>query len=119
MGPQQQLRRQFRVEGAVRPGSTIPTAQVSDPRVPGDTDQFTSLPHGQAEDGRTQDSKDTPAAGCAQAVQISALQPQSIQASAEWETVVVTARADSRAGELSTTIAVVPSGVTQCLGASG
>ena len=40
--------------------------------------------------------------------------PQSIQAPADWETAVVTAGADYRAGELATAT-VVPTGVTLCL----
>ena len=51
-----------------------------------------------------------------QAVQISNSHPQSIQASVDWETVVVTTGADTRAGELAATSVVVPSGVTLCLG---
>ena len=38
--------------------------------------------------------------------------PLSIQAPVDWETAVVTAGADSRAGELATDTAVVPPGVT-------
>ena len=44
--------------------------------------------------------------------------PQSIQAPADWETVVVTAGADSRAGELATATIVVPPDVTLYLGLS-
>ena len=45
------------------PRSTIPVVQAPEPRAPGDTAQNLALPLGQEEAGRTQGSKDTPAAG--------------------------------------------------------
>ena len=45
--------------------------------------------------------------------------PWSIQALVDWETVGVTAGADSRAGDLAASSGVVPPGVTLCLGQSG
>ena len=44
-----------------------------------------NAPTGQAEAGRTQNSKDAPAAQWPQGVQISDTHPQSIQAPADWE----------------------------------
>ena len=41
--------------------------------------------------------------------------PGSIQASVDWETVVVTAGADSRAGRLAAASVVIPAGETLCL----
>ena len=100
----------------------IPVAQAPEPTALGDTVQDLALLLGQVEAGRTQDSEDTPAARRRRAVQISAPQPrsiQAIQASVEWETVEVTAGADSRAGELATASGVVPPGVTLSLGQRG
>ena len=91
--------------------------QAPDPRVPGDTAQNPVLPLGQAEAGKTQSSKDTPATQRPGALQISA-RPRRIQAPADWETVVVTAGAESRAGELAAITVVVPPDVTLCLGES-
>ena len=48
-------------ERAVRPGSPIPVVQALEPRMLGDTAQDPVLPLGQAEAGRTQESKDAPA----------------------------------------------------------
>ena len=45
------------------PGSGIPAEQAQEPRGTGDTAQDPALPPGQAEVGRTQDSKDALAAG--------------------------------------------------------
>ena len=101
------------------PRSEIPVTQTPDPRALGATAQDPALVLGQAEDGRVQDSEDAPATGCPQAVQISASRPRSIQGSVDWETVVVTAGADSRAGELAAASVVVPPGVILCLGWSG
>ena len=96
----------------------VPVSQAPDARAVGDTVQNPVLPSGQAEAGRAQDSEDTPAAGHPRVVQTSASYPRSIQASTEWETVVVTMGADSRAGELNAAT-VVPPCVTLCLGGSG
>ena len=63
--------------------------QAPEPQGTGDKAQDpVSLPTpntGQAEAGRTQDSKDVPAAGWLQAVHIGAPHPQSNQAPADWE----------------------------------
>ena len=59
------------------------------------------LPLGEEEARKTQYSEDAPTARQSRAVQISAPGPRSIQAPVDWETVVVTAGADSRAVELS------------------
>ena len=70
-----------------------------------DTAQDSALPLRQVEVGRAQNSKDSPATRCRQAVQISAPHhPGRIQASAEWENAVVTAGANSRAGDLTTPV---------------
>ena len=81
-GPGGKLRRRLRAEGAAScylgepwPESMIPAAQVPDLRVLGDTAHDLALPAGQAEVGRAQDSKDPPATGCPQAVQVSAPPP--------------------------------------------
>ena len=57
----------------------VPAAQSPEPKALGDTAQGPALPPGQAEAGRAQDSKDTPAAGQPRVVQISGPQPWSIQ----------------------------------------
>ena len=92
--------------------------QAPEPRVPGDTAQDPALPPGQAETGRTQGSKVAPAPKQNRAVQIGAPRPWSIQAPMEWETALVTAGADSRAGELATATVVGPPGITLYLGLS-
>ena len=53
-------------------------------------------------------------------MQISAPTPaQEHQASVDWETVVVTVGADSRAGELAAASGIIPPGVTVSLGGVG
>ena len=88
------------------------------PQSPGlrGTAQDPAFPPGQAEARRAQDIEDAPATGHPRAVQISAPCPRSIQASVDRETVVLAARADSMTRELAAAIAVVPPGVTLCLG---
>ena len=97
--------------GLRNPGNAIPGVQALEPKALGNTAQDLVLPPGQVEAGRTQGSKDTPATGipelCRAAPPIG-----SIQAPADWETAVVTAGADSRAGELTAATVVVPSAVT-------
>ena len=88
-------------------------AQAPKPRAPEDTAQ--DPPLGEVETGRTQDSEEATAPGWPQAVQISAPHPPSLQAPTDWETLVVTVGADSRAGRLATAT-VVPPCVTLCTG---
>ena len=64
-----------RRRGLHGPGSMNPAAQAPDPRATGDTIQDPALPLGQAEVGRAQDSEDSLAARCPQAVQISTPAP--------------------------------------------
>ena len=113
MGPRQQLRWRLSAEGAARPGSTIPAAQTLDARAPGDSAQDPALPSGQVEAGRAQDSEDAPVSRHPKLCRSRC--PQSIQASAAGETVVVTAGADSRAGRLAAASHIVPPCVTLCL----
>ena len=100
--------RQWGVAQVVGPGRGGYVAQErdsssGDPRAQGnrDTAQEPVLPLGQVEAGRTQDSKDAPALGDPELCRSAPPAPQSIQAPADWETAIVTAGADSRAGELT------------------
>ena len=72
-------------DGLRNPRSTIPAAQALEHKVPEDIAQDPVLPPGQVEAGRTQESRDTPATGHPQAMQISAPRPRSNQAPADWE----------------------------------
>ena len=96
----------------MRPGSTIPAVQAPEPRAPGDTVQDPVLPLGQAEAGRTQDSEDTPASGGPKVCRSAPLPPPEHPGPCELGAVVVTAGADSRAGQLAAASVVVPPGVT-------
>ena len=71
------------------PQSAIPVVQALEPRVRRDTAQDLAVPPGQEEAGRTQDSKDTPAAGGPDLCRSVPPRPWSIQAPVDWETVVV------------------------------
>ena len=75
-----------------------------EPRVLGDTSQDPALPPKQAE---VKECIGQQGHSCCQAPPICADQrprPQSIEASVDWETAVVTAGADSRAGDLATAL---------------
>ena len=114
MGALQGLRRQLRAEGAARPqernsSSTGPTAQSTRGHGPG-----SSAP---SRTGRGWEETGQQGRSCRR-VHISTLRPRSIQVPADWEPMVVTAEADSRAGELATATVVVPPDVTLCLGLS-
>ena len=67
--------------------------------------------------GRTQDSRTLLPPGAPKLCR-SVPHTRSIQASVDWETVIVIVEADSRAGELATTSVADPLGVILCLGQS-
>ena len=72
------------MERAVSPGRGIPTVRAPEPRLPEDTAQDPALPAGQAEAGRAQDSKDTPAATTLSSAD-QRPRPRRIQNPADWE----------------------------------
>ena len=71
------------MSGLRSPGSAIPEVQALESRVLGDTAQDLALPLGYAEARRTQDSKDTPAAGGPELCRLAPPRPWSIQAPAD------------------------------------
>ena len=83
--------------------SAISAVQGPDPRTPNRHSLGSCTTLGQVEACRAQDSEDSPAARCPQAVQFNTTCPWSIQASVYRNTVVVTAGAHSRTGELAAT----------------
>ena len=103
------------LHGGHGPGNTIPAAQALEPCVPGHTAQDPVLPLGQVEAGRTQDSKDAPAAGRPSRADQRPPPPEHL-GQCRLVAAGVTARADSSAGELAAASGIVPSGVTVCLG---
>ena len=90
--------------------SVIPTAQRA--QGAGDTAPDLALPPGQAEARRAQESKDTPASGRPLAKQTSGPIPGASRP-LQTDSPIVTAGADSRAGELTATTAVFPPGASQ------
>ena len=101
---------------AAWPGSAIPVVQAPEPRAPGDTAQHPALPRDRQRRGGHGTARTLLPLGTPELCRSAPPTPRSTQASADWETVVVTAGADSRAGELAAT--VVPPCVTLCLGQS-
>ena len=101
-------------ERAAAPGARFQWHRPWSPGHRGSQPNIRVLPPGQAEDGRTQGSKDTPATGRPQLCRSvpsapGASRPLRMGAS------VVTAGGDSRSGELAAAT-VVPAGVIFCLG---
>ena len=105
----------------LRPRTARPAAQAPDSREPGHTAQDPALPPGKAEVGRAQESEDSLPSGAPKLCRSAHLAREHPgQCGLEdWETVVVTGGADSRAGELAATSVVVPPGVTSCLERQG
>ena len=115
MGPQKQLRSQLHAEGAA-PAAFRSRGREHNSSSAGPGPGLTP---GQAEARRAQDSKDTPAQAVPQAVQVSAPPPPEHPGPCGLGAAVVTAGADSRAGEPAAATVVVPPGVTVCLGRGG
>ena len=90
----------------------VPAAQAPDSRAPGNTAQDPALPLGQVELPRGPGQRRCSCHGAPQPCRSAPTALRSIQASADWETVVVTVGADSSTGDLATTSVVVPPGVT-------
>ena len=125
VGPWEKLRQRIQAEGAVpcclweiQPRCAIPAAGAPVPRVRGDTTQDPALPHpqGRRRQGGHRAARMFLPPGTPKLCRSAPPAPGSIQASADWETVVVIVGTDSRAGELAAASGVAPPGVTQCLG---
>ena len=99
------------MEGLRSCGSPIPEAQALDTWALGDIAQDPASP-------RTGGDREGPGQRGRSRLCRSVSSPRSIQASPDWETVVVTAGTDSEAGELSAATVVSPF-VTLCLRLSG
>ena len=124
-GPGGKLRRRLRAEGAAScylgepwPESMIPAAQVPDLRVLGDTAQDPALPQDRQRWGGPRTARTLLPLGAPKLCK-SAPHPREHPGQCGLGASVVTAGADSRAGELATASRVVPPGVTLCLGEAG
>ena len=105
--------------GAVTPGAQFQQYRPQIPGCWGTQPRILWFPPGQAETGRAQDSEDSPAARCPQAVQICASTVLGAPRPVWTGRLCNYCRIGSRAGDLATTSVVVPPCVTLCLGGAG